>query len=69
LIPVTLIVTTYNEERNIEKCLRSAHGFIDQIFVIDSESKDETAAISGRYAEVVNQRLGNDSGSGPGTHT
>lgn len=54
MIPVTLIVTTYNEERNIEKCLRSAHGFIDQIFVIDSESKDETAAISGRYAEVVN---------------
>jgi glycosyltransferase involved in cell wall biosynthesis len=54
LIPVTLIVTTYNEERNIEKCLSSAHGFIDQIFVIDSESKDETAAISSRYAEVIN---------------
>jgi glycosyltransferase involved in cell wall biosynthesis len=54
LIPVTLIVTTRNEEANIEKCLRSAHGLVDQIFVIDSESEDDTATIAGRYAEVIN---------------
>ena len=54
LIPVTLIVTTRNEESNIEKCLRSAYGFIDQVFVIDSESEDETVNISSRYSEVVN---------------
>jgi hypothetical protein len=34
--------------------LRSAHEFIDQIFVIDSDSDDQTADISRRYAEVVN---------------
>ena len=54
MIPVTLIVTTRNEEANIEKCLRSAHGLVDQIFVIDSKSEDDTAAIAGRYAEVIN---------------
>jgi len=54
LIPITLIVTTRNEALNIDKCLRSAHGFIDQIFVIDSESEDATVEISRRYAEVVN---------------
>jgi glycosyltransferase involved in cell wall biosynthesis len=54
LIAVTLIVTTRNEEINIEKCLQSAHGFIDQIFVIDSESEDSTVEISSRYAEVIN---------------
>ena len=54
MIPVTLIITTRNEESNIEKCLRSAYGFIGQVFVIDSESEDETVAISRRYAEVVN---------------
>jgi glycosyltransferase involved in cell wall biosynthesis len=54
LIPVTLIVTTRNEEANIEKCLRSAHGLVDQIFVIDSESEDATAKVASRYAEVVN---------------
>ncbi len=54
MIPVTLIVTTRNEEANIEKCLLSGHNFIDQIFVIDSDSEDRTAEISRRYAEVVN---------------
>jgi len=54
LIPVTLIVTTRNEAPNIERCLRSAHGFIDQILVIDSESDDATLSISRSYAEVVN---------------
>lgn len=54
MIPLTLIITTRNEETNIEKCLRSAHGFIDQVFVIDSDSEDETVNISRRYAEVIN---------------
>ena len=54
MIPVTLIVTTRNEAANIEKCLRSAHLFIEQIFVIDSDSDDETVSISRQYAEVVN---------------
>jgi glycosyltransferase involved in cell wall biosynthesis len=54
LIPVTLLVTTRNEAANIERCLCSAHLFIDQIFVIDSESEDETVSIARKYAEVVN---------------
>lgn len=54
MIPVTLLVTTRNEAANIERCLRSAHLFIDQIFVIDSESEDETVSIARAYAEVVN---------------
>lgn len=54
MIPVTLLVTTRNEAANIERCLRSAHLFIDQIFVIDSESEDDTVSIARAYAEVVN---------------
>jgi glycosyltransferase involved in cell wall biosynthesis len=54
LIPVTLLVTTRNEAANLERCLRSAHLFIDQIFVIDSDSEDETVSIARKYAEVVN---------------
>ena len=53
MIPVTLLVTTRNEELNIEKCLRSAHGVVEQIIVLDSESSDATVAISQAYAEVV----------------
>lgn len=53
MIPVTLLVTTRDEEQNIEKCLLSARDTFDQIIVIDSESSDRTAEIAGRYAEVV----------------
>lgn len=52
-IPVTLIVTTRNEEINIDRCLSSAHDLVDQIFVIDSESDDRTVEFASRYGEVV----------------
>src|SRR5262245_7454237 len=53
-IPLTLIVTTRNEELNIEKTLKSAYGLVNQIFVVDSDSEDQTVAICKRYAEVIN---------------
>jgi glycosyltransferase involved in cell wall biosynthesis len=52
VIPLTVLVTTRNEEANIERCLRSVHGLADQVFVLDSESTDRTLEIAGRYAEV-----------------
>ena len=51
-VPLSVIVTTRNEEANVERCLRSVHGFADQIFVLDSESTDRTVEISQKYAEV-----------------
>jgi glycosyltransferase involved in cell wall biosynthesis len=51
-IPLSVLVTTRNEEANVERCLRSVHGFADQVFVLDSESTDRTVEIAGRYAEV-----------------
>lgn len=51
-IPLSVLVTTRDEEANIERCLRSVHSFADQIFVLDSESADRTAEIAQSYAEV-----------------
>jgi glycosyltransferase involved in cell wall biosynthesis len=53
VIPLSVLVVTRNEERNIERCLRSVHGFADQIFVIDSESADRTRDLASRYADSV----------------
>jgi len=54
-VPLTVLVTTRNEEVNIGKTLASVHGWVDQIFVLDSESEDRTVEIARRYAdEVVN---------------
>jgi glycosyltransferase involved in cell wall biosynthesis len=52
MIPLSVLVTTRNEEANIERCLQSVHGFADQVFVLDSESADGTVGIARRYAEV-----------------
>lgn len=55
MIPVSTILTTRNEIANIERTLQGIHGFVNEIFVIDSESDDGTVEIARRYAnQVVN---------------
>jgi len=55
-IPVSVIVMTKEEERNIAKCLRSVEGF-DEVFVVDSDSTDRTCAIAGAMgAKIVRFR-------------
>ena len=55
MIPVSAIITTRNEAINIERTLQGIVGFVDEIFVIDSESDDGTVEIARKYAtQVVN---------------
>ncbi|MDG1347171.1 MAG: glycosyltransferase family 2 protein [Crocinitomicaceae bacterium] len=42
---LSAVIITYNEERNIERCLTSLQGVADEIVVIDSFSKDKTEEI------------------------
>lgn len=51
-IPVSVIVMTKNEERNIAKCLRSVAGF-DEVFVVDSASTDKTCEIASAMGASV----------------
>ena len=44
-IPVSVIIMTKNEERNIEKCLRSVEQFAE-VFVVDSNSDDSTCEMA-----------------------
>ncbi|HEY4490472.1 MAG TPA: glycosyltransferase family 2 protein, partial [Acidobacteriota bacterium] len=53
MIPVTAIIPTRNEESNIERCLSAIQGFVQNIFVIDSESTDQTATLAKQYADGV----------------
>jgi glycosyltransferase involved in cell wall biosynthesis len=52
-IPVSVIVLTYNEEKNVEECLRSVSEWADEVFVVDSGSTDATLEISSRYTSNV----------------
>src|SRR6266436_134923 len=49
---ISLIVLTFNEEDNLEKCLQSVAGLCAEIFVVDSGSTDGTLEIARRYARV-----------------
>ncbi len=44
-IPVSVVVMTKNEERNINKCLKALAEF-DEVFVVDSNSTDATCAMA-----------------------
>ena len=55
MIPVSVLLTTRNEAANIERTLAAMAGFVDEIFVVDSESTDGTVEIARKYAtQVVN---------------
>lgn len=48
-ISLSAVIITYNEERNIERCLLSLQGIADEIVVVDSFSKDKTEEICLQY--------------------
>ncbi len=45
-LPVTLVVLTYNEERNLRACLDSLSPFVFEAIVVDSGSTDQTLEIA-----------------------
>ena len=53
--PVSVIVTTYNEARNIEDCLESVL-WADEILVVDSYSTDATVELAREYPVELLQR-------------
>lgn len=45
MTPLSVVVITFNEEKNIARCLESVKGIADEIVVVDSYSKDKTKEI------------------------
>ncbi len=51
---LTVIVPSFNEENNIERCLKNV-AWADEILVVDSFSNDRTLDIARRYADRILQ--------------
>ncbi|MEK6772769.1 MAG: glycosyltransferase family 2 protein [Bdellovibrionota bacterium] len=51
-LPISLTVITKNEEKNIERCLRSAP-FVSEIILIDGESSDKTLELAQKLGANV----------------
>ena len=49
MVKLSVVIITYNEEKNIERCLQSVQTIADEIVVLDSFSKDRTPEICGKY--------------------
>ncbi|HLG34662.1 MAG TPA: glycosyltransferase family 2 protein [Bacteroidia bacterium] len=45
MVSITAVIITLNEERNIERCIRSLRSIADEIIVVDSFSTDRTEEI------------------------
>lgn len=55
MIPVSVVIMTKNEERRLPGCIESLAGQFSEVFVVDSNSEDQTKAIAERMgAKVVN---------------
>lgn len=52
-LPVSVIVITYNEERNVRDCLDSVASWADEVLVIDSGSTDGTREIARLYTDKI----------------
>ncbi|HYN10675.1 MAG TPA: glycosyltransferase family 2 protein [Vicinamibacterales bacterium] len=51
--PVTLVVLTFNEERNLPACLENVAGWAADMVVVDSGSTDRTVALAREFGARV----------------
>lgn len=56
MVAISIVIITFNEERNIERCILSAQKVADEILVLDSFSTDATEEICKRHSVRFIQR-------------
>jgi glycosyltransferase involved in cell wall biosynthesis len=55
--PISAVIITYNEELNIERCLRSLKDIADEIIIVDSFSTDNTVDLAKSFGAQVFQQV------------
>ncbi|MEW6602150.1 MAG: glycosyltransferase family 2 protein, partial [Nitrospirota bacterium] len=54
-LPLSIIILTYNEARNIRRCLESVKNLSNHIFIVDSYSTDGTLDVAREYTDRIYQ--------------
>ncbi len=49
MIKISVTIITYNEEKNIERCLKSVETIADELIIVDSFSSDKTEKIARKF--------------------
>lgn len=52
---LSVVLATFNEERNLSDCLDSVKNIIDEIIVVDGGSTDNTLEIARKYRAIIIQ--------------
>jgi len=52
---LSVVIITFNEEKNIERCLQSVQSVADEVVVLDSFSTDQTLSICKKWGVRVEQ--------------
>lgn len=55
-IKLSVVIITFNEEKNIERCIQSVKSIADDITVVDSLSKDKTVDICNTLGATVHSQ-------------
>ena len=50
---ISVVVNTYNEEKNLFRCLKSVEKFADEIVVVDMHSEDNSVKIAKSFGAQV----------------
>lgn len=50
---ISVVLATFNEEKNLAECLDSVKNFVDEIVVVDGESSDKTVEIAKEYGAKI----------------
>lgn len=53
MVTISIVLATFNEEKNIRECLDSVKGLADEIVIVDGGSQDKTAQIAKEYGAKV----------------
>ncbi|MDP9042872.1 MAG: glycosyltransferase family 2 protein [Bacteroidota bacterium] len=57
---LSVVIITYNEEKNIGRCIDSVKDVADEILILDSYSTDQTVAIAESKGAIVSQEVFKD---------
>lgn len=55
MLPLSVVIITYNEELHIGRCIHSVRAVADEVIVLDSYSTDQTANIARNMGAMVYQ--------------
>lgn len=53
MVKLSVVIIAFNEEKNIERCLKSVSNIADEIVVVDSGSTDKTVELSRTYNAII----------------